>query len=215
VARLIPHSDAERGPLADITGSGKAFSQTFAKGILAEADVVSKATEWLGRLLIGRTESLNTRYVHNLRILMDSTDNLWWQTASIPGAAMRYAADDVLASIDNMQPKMTLELDEDLLKLLPENMQGLLTNKIEEQLDGPLTLALDADLQPKFDDKTIRGRIEAALAALGPLTLQARLHLDDAVLDETGIKSYGENILSLSSLLKQVPPLFENIGTAG
>lgn len=101
VARLMPHSDAERGPLADITGSGKAFSQTFAKGILAEADVVSKATERLGRLLIGRTESLNTRYVHNLRVLRDSTDNLWWQTASIPGAAMRFAADVALDGAAN------------------------------------------------------------------------------------------------------------------
>ena len=85
-----------------------------------------------------RTESMQRRYGHNLRILRDSTDNLWWQTAEIPGAAMRYAADDVLDSMDNMQPKMTLEFDEDTLKLLPENMQDLLTHKVEEQTDGPL-----------------------------------------------------------------------------
>ena len=192
---------------------------------------------------------------------------------------MRYAADDVLNSLDNMQPKMTLELDEDLLKLLPENMKDMLTDKVEEQVDGPLSLTLDADLQPKFDDKTINGRIEAALAKTGPLSISPALTLQlerdlltllpadmrailtseiadgisgplalaldadvypriddktiggriaaelakigplsatfELTLDDTGIKQYGENVLSLSYLLQQVPPLFGDIGKAG
>lgn len=207
VARLMPHSDAETGPLAGITKSGGAFGLTFAAGIASETGTVVKAAEMLTGALMDRAESMQRRYGHNLRILRDSTDNLWWQTAEIPGAAMRYAADDVLDSMDNMQPKMTLEFDEDTLKLLPENMQDLLTHKVEEQTDGPLSLTIDADVYPQFKDKTIRGRIEAALAELGPLSMKFGL-----TLDETGIKNYGENVLTLSYFLKQVPPLLDQIG---
>lgn len=207
VARLMPHSDAETGPLAGITKSGAAFGLTFADGITSETDTVVKAADVLTGALMDRTESMQRRYGHNLRILRDSTDNLWWQTAEIPGAAMRYATDDVLDSLDNMQPKMTLEFDEDTLKLLPENMQDLLTHKVEEQTDGPLSLTIDADVYPQFKDKTIRGRIEAALAELGPLSMKFGL-----TLDETGIKNYGENVLTLSYFLKQVPPLLDQIG---
>jgi len=193
--------------LTDAAKSGTAFGLTFADGITSETDTVVKAADVLTGALMDRTESMQRRYGHNLRILRDSTDNLWWQTAEIPGAAMRYATDDVLDSLDNMQPKMTLEFDEDTLKLLPENMQDLLTNKVEEQTDGPLSLTIDADVYPQFKDKTIRGRIEAALAKLGPLSMKFEL-----TLDETGIKNYGENVLTLSYFLKQVPPLLDQIG---
>lgn len=101
VARLMPRSDAETGPLAGITKSGAAFGLTFADGITSETDTVVKAADVLTGALMDRTESMQRRYGHNLRILRDSTDNLWWQTASIPGAAMRFAADVALDGATN------------------------------------------------------------------------------------------------------------------
>lgn len=144
VARLLPHSDADEGPLSNISGSGEAFSITFAGGIMSQSGVVQAAGESLMSRVMEPINSLNRIYSHNLRRTRDDTDSYWWQISTIPGAAMRYAADSVLNAVDNM---------------------------------GPMSLTLD--------------------------------------LDAMGIKTYGENVLSLSGLLSQVPPLLDDISTSG
>jgi len=83
--------------------AGQQFGLMFARGVEGETDVATKAVDALTGALMSRTESMNKRYGHNLRMLRDSTDNLWWQTASIPGAAMRYAADSALDGAANAE----------------------------------------------------------------------------------------------------------------
>lgn len=43
ISKLLPHSDADEGPLSSLTASGRAFSETFARGIGLSANSITTA----------------------------------------------------------------------------------------------------------------------------------------------------------------------------
>ncbi|MEA4884255.1 MAG: phage tail tape measure protein [Clostridia bacterium] len=184
--QLLPHSDAKSGPFSHLTNAGRAIDKTIADGLLSSDELHSAVEQTFGRAgermedtLSGHLESMARRMAHNARLMRDDTENVWWQTASIPGAAMRYGVDSALGALDDAKPaKLALTLDADQMKLVPDNLKDLFGNKVQEQLKGPLSLELDAELKPNLQNFDLQHLVDEQLAAMGPLTLSGALKLD-------------------------------------